>query len=82
MPVMSPDLDPNTLAQARRLNEVLKRLAASTAPDTQERAMLVACLEKLLPDEDYEALFMHNEAELVRRLNDRDRAIDVNIDDL
>ena len=36
--------------QAARLDDVLKRLAASTRPDTVERATLVAYLEKLLDD--------------------------------
>lgn len=39
-------------AQAAQLEGVLERLRVLTAPDSVERAMLVATLEKLLPDEE------------------------------
>jgi len=39
-------------AQAAQLEGVLERLRVLTQPDSVERAMLVASLEKLLPDKD------------------------------
>ncbi len=39
-------------AQAARLETILQRLRVLTEEDSVERAMLVARLEKLLPDEE------------------------------
>lgn len=39
-------------AQAARLETVLQRLRGLTEEHSVERATLVACLEKLLPDEE------------------------------
>jgi hypothetical protein len=46
---MTEDLSFATLYQARALEHVLERLRTSTPADSQERATLVAYLEKLLP---------------------------------
>jgi hypothetical protein len=56
-PLVGSDHHPALLAQARRMEEVLRLLAASTEPDTLEGAMLVACLENLLSGDDFESLF-------------------------
>jgi hypothetical protein len=56
-PLIGSDHHPALLAQARRMEEVLRLLAASTEPDTLERAMLVSCLENLLSGDDFESLF-------------------------
>lgn len=47
---LPPDRAAAMREQASRLDEVLAKLAASTRPDTVERATLVAYLEKLLDD--------------------------------